>query len=933
MMKKLLFFLLLFTFSSPQYVSAQWYWNYSVAYSNPGVTTLTPSFGWGPNRWEFCLWDGDSTGGDHPILWAWAVANNNNPATTVPETDAEFDVPGTGNMRCLLWDASLPQNLDIAFTTGWTNTNRTISVEARDRWGSRLKRILLEQSTNAWAWIIVADWDNLTEANNTLVSRSWTRSVTGQNGNTFQYRISTFDYAWNSQSLTNPDIIRVDTQTPLLTDISNSTPADNSNILAESSRTFSLSVWVNGGSPIVETTWYFEDRTTTNSYRTLDYTSLSWNFSHNFDIRNVDLNRWANGSRQYSLKITRICDQAWNCTEVWNDSTNAPGIRNFTYNVYANTLSPTTSIIANPLTNVSNIADGSVDIVQVRLRDIHNNIIIPTTGPMVRNISFQTTINNNLRLNQYDISSTPSWLFTDISTWTGEVSLWVNTKSFWNVSSSNGDYDLSYFVFAPTSNASPLVPGSATVTNITFSSTGLGPAVNSPITWSNFSVVANPLFTTSITGNIETQWFIEWVTQTWSVVTVTKLNSTLTSSNNLYFEFGNYNTVTTQNEANNRYNISLNGGWNVREGIVAWNPSSTIVSGIWLSAWPYNLSSRMLLQSGAVNTETTSYLATIVRYQVWSPLKTVIYPADIIGKTSYHGTAGNSNSFQSGIKIIGNTSSQNTAAITTNQFSDDVQIIGKIEKSLARKDIQESVYEIIRNITPKVVWWLILSGTDLQGTLWTNNTLRWTPFYGSGAIYFATWVTVSGAWNIEGTKTLVVEWNVYITGNIRDTDNDAMLGIIALSKNGLGWNIYINPDVTDIHALLYADRSVLSYDGTKEFDGSNSNASELNNQLYVKGSIFSENTIWGSRKTPIACPFFVGTCTQDIAQKYDMNYLRRYFIYDSNANGTIQPTVDFPANGGSRSIGGWIGSWYETYPVVIDYNTRIQQSPPPFFGK
>lgn len=70
-----------------------------------------------------------------------------------------------------------------------------------------------------------------------------------------------------------------------------------------------------------------------------------------------------------------------------------------------------------------------------------------------------------------------------------------------------------------------------------------------------------------------------------------------------------------------------------------------------------------------------------------------------------------------------------------------------------------------------------------------------------------------------------------------------MLGFIALSKNGQGGNIYIDPQVTDIHAVMYADKSVLSYDGVKEFDVSNSLASELRHQLYIHGSIFSENTI------------------------------------------------------------------------------------------
>lgn|GEM_PF-4467169 len=38
-----------------------------------------------------------------------------------------------------------------------------------------------------------------------------------------------------------------------------------------------------------------------------------------------------------------------------------------------------------------------------------------------------------------------------------------------------------------------------------------------------------------------------------------------------------------------------------------------------------------------------------------------------------------------------------------------------------------------------------------------------------------------------------------------------MLGIIVTQKNGVGGNIYIDPSVTDIHAILYADRSLMSY--------------------------------------------------------------------------------------------------------------------------
>ena len=99
-------------------------------------------------------------------------------------------------------------------------------------------------------------------------------------------------------------------------------------------------------------------------------------------------------------------------------------------------------------------------------------------------------------------------------------------------------------------------------------------------------------------------------------------------------------------------------------------------------------------------------------------------------------------------------------------------------------------------------------------------------------------IEISGT-DLSGNKTLVVEGgNIYITGNIRGS---GILALIALEKNGVGGNIYINPSVTDIHAVMYADRSVISYNGA-ELDGSTQD-SVLANQLYIKGSLFSENTL------------------------------------------------------------------------------------------
>jgi len=102
-----------------------------------------------------------------------------------------------------------------------------------------------------------------------------------------------------------------------------------------------------------------------------------------------------------------------------------------------------------------------------------------------------------------------------------------------------------------------------------------------------------------------------------------------------------------------------------------------------------------------------------------------------------------------------------------------------------------------------------------------------------------------------------------------------MLGLVALQKNNQGGNIYIDPSVTDIHAIMYADRALMSYDGSSELDG-NTQAQDLTSQLYIYGSIFSENTIGGSSST--LCPFYESSCNDAKSKKYDLNYLRRYIL-------------------------------------------------------
>jgi hypothetical protein len=290
-------------------------------------------------------------------------------------------------------------------------------------------------------------------------------------------------------------------------------------------------------------------------------------------------------------------------------------------------------------------------------------------------------------------------------------------------------------------------------------------------------------------------------------------------------------------------------------------------------------------------------------------------------------------------------SSTEVASELTDQFSSDVRVIWKLTKASFRKDLQENVFKVITSLSPQLTAGTAISSAQLSATQWsaitgTSRVLDNKALYAwfNGTVSNPN-VTLNGTTTLSWNKTLVVEWwNVYITWNIRGT---GMLWIIALQKNGQWGNIYINPSVTDIHAVLYADRALLSYNGTSELDGSTP-ASQLANQIYIYGSLFSENTIgWSSSASPI-CPFYVSqaSCDVNTAKKYDLNYLRKYILVQPTDAGWLPVGPKQPQYGAAESYMGDSSNTNtpttkpanQKYPFIIEYNPLIQQTPPPFFN-
>ena len=141
-------------------------------------------------------------------------------------------------------------------------------------------------------------------------------------------------------------------------------------------------------------------------------------------------------------------------------------------------------------------------------------------------------------------------------------------------------------------------------------------------------------------------------------------------------------------------------------------------------------------------------------------------------------------------------------------------------------------------------------------------------------------------------KTLVVlGGNVAINSNIEN----GKMGIIVFESNGVGGNVYVNAEVTDIHANMFLDGSLFSYAGTVPSGVPSYSSDELRletvlNQLYLKGSLVARNTVGGA-SDDTASSFDLGdgtsTSSYGVAREYDLNSLRQYRLCYPIVDGVV----------------------------------------------
>ncbi len=671
-----------------------------------------------------------------------------------------------------------------------------------------------------------------------------------------------------------------------------------------------MTSWWSGSNVSIQ----IEDYNNPGSMRSVSLNSTKTGFFLN--MSRVDNERNAQWNRKYTLRINRVCDKAGNCVS-WFP-------REYTYYVYANTVNTITKTINTSDLTSNSPADGTEKNIGIELEDIYGNAIVDAPG-IGRKVNFDMSIDNDLRLNQHTNTGSDSAIFigdTNIPFPIGDTNMTnIPYKSLWDDS-----YEIDMFVYSPTSLSDPLVPGSAKIHSLKYkitanTSIASGDGSSSPVE-DDFYPYANdgdslrfaPLYTTEFSWEIITQWFLEWGIQNSQL----DINGSGATQQSGYFEFG----ADTQ-KVEDDIEFLVNSREVVKDTSL-WTAFYTDTDFIGSHDFTSQRTDIDLVPSDA-----KLFLASIVRYIIGG--KEVTYPHDIIGKTAYHDIFEDVENTQVSVRIIWNTSSQKTKEIVEWQFEDDLRVFGEREKSIFRRDIAQKIYSVVRGVTPKTQGGRTVMSTNLRAESWDDNGLQAHSLWSDTLLYFGEmWgktVTLNAATNIQGEKTIFVEnGNLFITDNIRNADGDGILGLIVL-----WWNIYIHPNVTDIHAVLYTDRVVAtSLDGENAIDYTTLPASQIANQLYIYGALFSENTLWGSRSTPIECPHYVDCSDRNEAQAYDLNYLRRYFLYDHDGDdGNLTPKI--PANGGNSSL--WVAPEDKGFPVIIEYDPKLQQTPPPFFDE
>ena len=233
--------------------------------------------------------------------------------------------------------------------------------------------------------------------------------------------------------------------------------------------------------------------------------------------------------------------------------------------------------------------------------------------------------------------------------------------------------------------------------------------------------------------------------------------------------------------------------------------------------------------------------------------------------------------------------------------------------------------KIVKNVTESVRW---IEKSEFVSEV--SNLIKWI-YYNESDIKIDTWI-------VNGKSLIYAKWgNVYINWNITKNNKNSVLTIVAKKENWKGWYIYISPNVTNIDAILVAEKWIYPSIVDNNWIPKNWKLLDivkwnynpiLNNQLVIYGLVISKwNTIWWSIR--IDDKYVLPGWKEIPANKLnfykaaikDLNYLRRYHSKFNKGNNAKNPVTWNPLD----------ETQYGTYPVIIWYDSAIKTSNPYWF--
>lgn len=135
---------------------------------------------------------------------------------------------------------------------------------------------------------------------------------------------------------------------------------------------------------------------------------------------------------------------------------------------------------------------------------------------------------------------------------------------------------------------------------------------------------------------------------------------------------------------------------------------------------------------------------------------------------------------------------------------------------------------------------------------------------------------------VSWQKNLIVKWwNLYINSDIYNKDKNSLLVIVVqrdLNNRKNGWNVYIDPSVTNIDAVIISEWSILSFNWTSVVTTSSS----LKNQLLIYWSIATRNSIWENKTVYGSDHYVLKNSEEEDVYLYNLENLRYFQIGKSD---------------------------------------------------